>query len=206
MKAVQIINGCKPCPTCKRNLPTEEFHKNSGKRSGYSSWCKDCFNKYKQRQKDRGLCLCGEPLCVRSTVYCLEHLERNNATPKTTRRVGRSIHTEQEKRQLHAICKKRLHSERRQKGLCPKHGNPSIPGFVGCEVCRDTGKQQRAKDYYRLKDDIYKAYGGYVCTCCGETRELFLTLDHINNDGAEHRKQLLQMVATAMIVAVVYPQ
>ena len=30
-------------------------------------------------------------------------------------------------------------------------------------------------------------YGG-KCTCCGEERYEFLAFDHVNNDGAEHRK------------------
>ena len=32
------------------------------------------------------------------------------------------------------------------------------------------------------------AYGG-CCSCCGETNADFLCLDHINNDGAEERRQ-----------------
>ena len=43
--------------------------------------------------------------------------------------------------------------------------------------------------YYRLQNDAIMAYGGYVCACCGETEPLFLTIDHINNDGNKHRKQ-----------------
>lgn len=39
-----------------------------------------------------------------------------------------------------------------------------------------------------LKDKIYAAYGGYVCSCCGETEPAFLSLDHINNDGFIRRK------------------
>jgi hypothetical protein len=41
----------------------------------------------------------------------------------------------------------------------------------------------------KLKDAAYRAYGGYRCQCCGETEEAFLSLDHVNNDGAEHRRQ-----------------
>jgi hypothetical protein len=41
-----------------------------------------------------------------------------------------------------------------------------------------------------LKDEAYQAYGGYVCVCCGETERAFLTLDHINNDGNKHRKEV----------------
>jgi hypothetical protein len=42
--------------------------------------------------------------------------------------------------------------------------------------------------YYRLQDEAIVAYGGYRCACCGETEPMFLALDHINNDGNEHRK------------------
>lgn len=28
-----------------------------------------------------------------------------------------------------------------------------------------------------------------VCECCGEANKLFLTIDHVNNDGAEDRKR-----------------
>jgi hypothetical protein len=42
----------------------------------------------------------------------------------------------------------------------------------------------------REKDAVFAAYGGYVCACCGETEKAFLTLDHLNNDGNKHRKQV----------------
>lgn len=49
---------------------------------------------------------------------------------------------------------------------------------------------QWQREYRRkVKDLCYEAYGGYVCTCCGVTGEKFLTLDHVNNDGAKHRKE-----------------
>ena len=40
--------------------------------------------------------------------------------------------------------------------------------------------------YRRL---VLEAYGPY-CHCCGESEEIFLELDHINNDGAAHRRAL----------------
>lgn len=39
----------------------------------------------------------------------------------------------------------------------------------------------------RLRDETYSHYGGYKCYCCSESEPLFLTLDHINNDGAKIR-------------------
>jgi len=38
-------------------------------------------------------------------------------------------------------------------------------------------------------------YGG-KCTCCGESEEKFLTFDHINNDGNEHRKTARGKIAS----------
>lgn len=42
----------------------------------------------------------------------------------------------------------------------------------------------------KLKERVFEAYGGWRCACCGETEKLFLTIDHIHNDGAQHRKSL----------------
>lgn len=47
-------------------------------------------------------------------------------------------------------------------------------------------KQYREK----VKDLCFMAYGGYVCKCCAETEPTMLTLDHINNDGYKHRKEI----------------
>jgi hypothetical protein len=39
-----------------------------------------------------------------------------------------------------------------------------------------------------VKTKVFDAYGR-SCKCCGETEELFLDIDHMDNDGAEHRKE-----------------
>lgn len=41
----------------------------------------------------------------------------------------------------------------------------------------------------RLKRETINAYGG-ECFCCKESNIKFLTIDHINNDGAEHKRRL----------------
>ena len=41
----------------------------------------------------------------------------------------------------------------------------------------------------KLKIDVLKAYGS-KCRCCGETEVKFLVLDHVNNGGNEHRRQI----------------
>jgi len=36
----------------------------------------------------------------------------------------------------------------------------------------------------------YYSNGNNCCACCGESIFEFLTIDHMNNDGAEHRRQM----------------
>lgn len=38
------------------------------------------------------------------------------------------------------------------------------------------------------RDIIYIAYGN-KCNCCGESNKLFLTIDHVNNDGYKIRQR-----------------
>lgn len=53
------------------------------------------------------------------------------------------------------------------------------------EQSKATDKKERRN---RRKEAI-NHYGG-ICTCCGERHIAFLTIDHINNNGAAHRKEL----------------
>jgi hypothetical protein len=41
-----------------------------------------------------------------------------------------------------------------------------------------------------IRKAVFDAYGGERCACCGETERKFLTLDHINNDGAADRMKI----------------
>jgi hypothetical protein len=51
--------------------------------------------------------------------------------------------------------------------------------------------RQDSRDRKHLdKVAAFDAYGGSVCRCCGETELEFLSIDHVNEDGAAHRKEL----------------
>jgi hypothetical protein len=39
-----------------------------------------------------------------------------------------------------------------------------------------------------LKDEVFTAYGGWRCACCGETERSFLSIDHMQNNGSKMRK------------------
>ncbi len=52
-------------------------------------------------------------------------------------------------------------------------------------------ERARGRRYWaEQRHEAIMAYGGYRCACCGETEPMFLSIDHIFNDGAEHRRSL----------------
>jgi len=78
-----------------------------------------------------------------------------------------------------------LWKSRKEAGLCPRCGNrPPMTSRVLCQVCT------HKLDVYSktLKDEVFAKYGGYRCACCGESNPGFLTIDHIDNDGADDRR------------------
>ena len=84
---------------------------------------------------------------------------------------------------------------------CTRQKGPTRAKQVTCQPCENKAKalrsnwQKRNTKYYRdrnadAKRQVFSYYGG-KCICCGETEPLFLSLDHINNDGAQHRQSIL---------------
>lgn len=48
----------------------------------------------------------------------------------------------------------------------------------------------RQRNRYRaIRAEVIDAYGGR-CACCGESEATFLELDHVDSDGAEHRRMI----------------
>lgn len=61
-----------------------------------------------------------------------------------------------------------------------------------CENQKRNRPQRREYEkerYDKIKLEAINHYGG-KCACCGETQIAFLQIDHINNDGAEHRREI----------------
>lgn len=51
--------------------------------------------------------------------------------------------------------------------------------------------QEKGKAYrYKIKKECLEAYGGAICIGCGYDEVEELTLDHVFNDGAEHRRRI----------------
>lgn len=86
------------------------------------------------------------------------------------------------------ICRKCDRNNKKSAGLCVC-GLKLANGKTSCPRCLQQRKTSVAHRYQQDRKAALKHYGG-KCAVCGEDLEIFLTIDHINNDGAEHRRQL----------------
>ncbi len=56
---------------------------------------------------------------------------------------------------------------------------------------RETILSQQSRKRKQIRLQVLSHYSPELkCKCCGENHYEFLTIDHINNDGAEHRKEI----------------
>lgn len=98
------------------------------------------------------------------------------------------------------LCQHPGCSEPAKKRIRPSAIEQKYHKFCGPHLYRHTKHQlprvrQRRKEVNdRLKVVVFTAYargGPVACSCCGEANLSFLVLDHVNNDGAQHRKAVI---------------
>ena len=75
-------------------------------------------------------------------------------------------------------------------GVCIRCGKKSRKGKLECQTCADNAAPRIKADKVALFLEVLDAYGGRQCACCGEKEVKFLSLDHVNNDGAAHRRNM----------------
>jgi hypothetical protein len=85
-----------------------------------------------------------------------------------------------------------IYWKRAEQGLCTRGcGNVALPGKRQCQKCLDYVREvANPKAIHKLRVETFNHYGNH-CACCGEDRWEFLTLDHIENNGAQHRLELM---------------
>lgn len=173
------------CCTCKKDKSVADFTRHSGTKNGLNKRCRQCqtegIEKIRSQRRAENRCIwCGK-------------------MPVTTGRAS-----------CENCCAKRLEKRKARErdrvsaGLCrdcprPREGHPAV-----CELCRRrlvlASRKNRETDramvvrqsrlsYIRVRQRVIDAYGG-KCACCGESRTEFLAIDHTNNDGAKHRREL----------------
>ena len=85
----------------------------------------------------------------------------------------------------------------RGRGLCYNcYQSEYQRGYLGPDQTDEQREHRRKvlrgiarRKYYTLRDEMFEALGK-KCADCGISTEHVLSLDHINNDGADHRRSL----------------
>lgn len=124
----------------------------------------------RQRRIDLGICTkCDNPAVKGKTdcFKCLEEMKNRN---------------------------RRSREDRQKAGECIQCGKASILGILRCEDCKNrlNGLNRERQSY--IKTETLTHYGKQgKLQCCWDGCEIsdidMLTLDHIENDGAKHRKE-----------------
>lgn len=101
--------------------------------------------------------------------------------------------TKEEKLEGKRRVMKNVRARRKVLGLCLACGKDRDSTTTLCIVCKSKPyKQGQYKADLRKKHkvEVFARYGGAFCVCCGEDTIAFLSLDHINGDGAKHRRDV----------------
>lgn len=120
------------------------------------------------RRFNSGLCLaCGKVPPVTGGLRCRSCLDKRSSSAKE------------------------LYRSRREEGVCRDcHKKIDENGTkIQCFSCRMKNNERLKKRRFERKLRVFSAYGG-KCSCCGEPNHMFLSIDHIKNDGSKHRKEV----------------
>jgi len=112
------------------------------------------------------------------TPYAFRTEEQKEACREATRR-WRAAHPEKVEEYNKQTQKRRNEKYRTDEAYrekCKERSRAVMPAVQ---------REQRKK----LKEIVFGHYGKR-CACCGEAEEFFLTLGHVNQDGAAHRRAL----------------
>lgn len=156
----------KRCAECrqKKNDATRKEKEEADAKGEPTSKMKQCYEQRKQRLA-AGLCqMCGQQPHEDGRASCAACLAKYR-----------------DKVQQH-----------RDADTCKTCGEPKEKGRSHCPACLAKMAEQKKVETKKIRDEVFSAYGGYRCQCpgCDATEPDFMQIDHVNNDGAEHRKSL----------------
>ena len=131
------------------------------------SMCETCLDKnrqqakkWREKRKHSGFCL-----------------QCSNPVPEDQSRC-------QECRERYKKYQRKKYAEKSTLGQCRWCKGVPAPNKKFCDPCLAKCAARRQG----WKDQVYAAYGGYRCQCCGETEPAFLSIDHVDNNGADERR------------------
>jgi len=86
-------------------------------------------------------------------------------------------------------CNKKRYDKLKNNRLCKECMQPLPENqTTRCDVCNRKAADRCSARRFEYKLKAFDHYGGVKCQCCGIENPVFLTIDHVNNDGNAHRK------------------
>ncbi len=187
----------KACVRCKATKPTTDFSKESRRKDGLSLYCKECCSEKYEAQFERA------SASFANTAGAIEGWQDITELPtKVCRKCGTPRPRSAEffpidkrgKDGLMAQCRRcRSEYQKARRQLPEMKEYHRVASAQWYENNREQVNGHRRISEKELemayKNAIFLAYGG-KCYCCGEDDIRFLTIDHINNDGKQHREEV----------------
>lgn len=157
---------CVPCAR-KRAVEYTRRHRERQKSKPRLVYCKGCEKRFDASKTGR-VWRCADCTLAYNRLYAEAHKEKGAEYQRRYRaKLGNVLHVRAVKRRVDKIAQ-----------MTP-------------EELAEFRKKESDKTFRltaKLRQEVFTAYGGTVCCCCGETGSKFLSIDHIDNDGAEMRK------------------
>lgn len=196
----------KVCRRCGVEKLIEEFPRSAAEKSGHIGYCKPCWNKIsraqRQRAKERNQRSDYQrPTGTKVCSDCHRELSTDCFYRETIRVDG-----------LATICKECKNARRRKNEEKHRRGyQPTVDGTKKCGRCREVKsvfeftvlrtrpdglrgncRACEAKAYAALRSEVFQHYGGDQpkCAGCGIDDQRLLTIDHVESNGAKHRREL----------------
>lgn len=125
-------------------------------------------------------------------------LERDRTPEAKAKAQERALHRDMEKRDIYMKTYMREHREQRRvynQVYYNEHCEEiKAKAKTYAKEHPEQVKANNKRIYTSYKDLIFQHYGS-KCACCGETERVFLSIDHVNNDGYQRRRQNITNVA-----------
>jgi hypothetical protein len=142
--------------------------------------------------------LCKEPdkRVVEGKTCCQDCLDKQAAATAARRPLNK---------EAHKLYIQEHYTEWKAQHLCVLCGKePAIEGKVQGAQCQAKQRKRARRLAEKRRRAVIIHYGG-KCACCPEATFEFLEIDHINNDGAAHRKKIGMGNTYKWLIANNYP-
>ena len=181
-----VSEGEKYCSKCQQILPlmAEHFYRDAGRANGWNQYCKRCVSAYAATYREANPDKAREYARKDFQIHKVARMAKNVRWQESNRKRFLELKNKRSKTRWNmpdAKERRRVYREANREALLAREREQ--------RKRRDPLKVKESKRLYNqtLRAEMLMAYGGH-CACCGESEPAFLTLEHLNGDGAAHRK------------------